>query len=302
MPNQQESSLEMRRVSNSEVSAWLTCERQYYYEYDLKLEPIKKSDTLNTGILGHEILADYYERRQNGESHTSAASNARIKLQGYLASHGMFAFQIVLTVDRLLSGYWELYASDNWTILAVEKEYTVPLTDDFEYVMKLDLLVRDNDTGETLLVDHKFVYDFYSEDAMQLNPQFPKYMGALRFAGIPVNKAILNQIRFREMKNPSTEQVYKRSPYKPSKAKVENAVREQIISSRRIWNHRQLSLQERAATSVRILNKQICRSCSVKDLCLSEFDGGDITYLVQNDYKRNTYGYNPGDYEGMSQL
>jgi hypothetical protein len=52
--------VDTRRISNSEVSTWLTCQQRYYYEFDLKLAPIHNTEALSRGILGHEVLAKYY--------------------------------------------------------------------------------------------------------------------------------------------------------------------------------------------------------------------------------------------------
>lgn len=283
---------DMRRISNSEVSTWLTCRRRYYYEFDLNLEPNRQGAALGRGVMLHDVLALYYERLKAGCSHTTAVADARARLQTYMANAG-FAVDTVMEVDRLLQGYWNYYQGDpDWEILEVETGYDLPLTDDYQYALRLDLLVRSRSTGHTILVDHKTAYDFWSEDDLDLNPQFPKYIGALRLNGIHVDKALLNQIRTRKLKNPGPEDLFRRTVYKPSVAKVREAIREQVISSQDIVRHRMLPLEVRRDQSPRSLNKMVCRNCDVKPLCMSEFDGGDIKHMVANDYKQRTYGYN----------
>ena len=290
-----------RRISNSEVGTFLTCEKKYYYEFGLNLEPRVAGGALGKGTLLHEVLAEYYQCLKDGDNYDQARYVARSGLQRYLSSTEYNA-ETVMEVDRLLQGYWNYYQGDpDWEILEVEKGYDLSMTEDYEYSLRLDLLVRERDTGLVVLVDHKTAYDFWTQDDLDLNPQFPKYIGALRANGIMVDKAILNQIRSRSIKNPTMDQMYRRTVCKPSMAKIQNAMREQVLASQEIVKFRALPLEVQAANSKRILNKAVCKNCNVKPLCLSEFDGGDITVAVQTDFKQRTYGYNPTDVD-MSAL
>lgn len=283
---------DLRKISNSEVATFLTCERKYYYEFDLGLEPKVAGGALGRGVLLHDILATYYNMRKDGAHHNASINEARGQLQTYMANDA-FGMETVMEVDRLLQGYWTHYAGDSdWEILDVERGYDLSITGDYGYSLRFDLLVRERSTGHTVLIDHKTAYDFWSEDDLDLNPQFPKYIGALRANDIYVDKAILNQIRTRSIKNPSSEQLFRRTICKPSKAKVQNAMREQVLASEKIVKHRMLPLEVRAANSLRVLNKTACKYCNSKPLCMSEYDGGDITHMIANDYKPRTYGYN----------
>ena len=49
----------------------------------------------------------------------------------------------------ITTGHLDLEA---WEILAVEKYYEVDLTDEFKYGMRLDLLVRNRQTGEVSVI------------------------------------------------------------------------------------------------------------------------------------------------------
>lgn len=302
----------MRRISNSEVATWLTCKRKYYYEFDLNLEPKVSSGALGKGTLLHEGLALYYASLKEWDEgagtpgdpagvtrrHESAVNRARTMLQNFLASGNGYDFETVMEVDRLLQGYWNFYQGDpNWEILEVEKGYDLAMTEDYEYSLRLDLLVRERNTGAIVLVDHKTAYDFWTEDDLDLNPQFPKYIGSLRANGVNVDKAVLNQIRTRSIKAPTLDQLFRRTVCKPNLAKIGNAMREQVISSMDIMKHRNLPLEVKDQNSVRILSKQVCKFCNVKSLCLAEYDGGDITVAKETDFRQRTYGYNPTDNE-----
>lgn len=282
-----------RRISNSEVSSWLACRNQYRYAFDLDLEPIKLKDTLARGTVGHEILAVYYEALQNGESHENAILIARRKLQYLMAGESDYSLDIIVDVDRILQQYWAFWGHDKWEILAVEKDYELPLNDEYTMPMRLDLLVRDAASGETWLFDHKFFYDLPNQDKLSLNVQLPKYVGALRFNGHQVDKAFLNVIRYRKLKNPSPGDLFKRIPVAVSNAKIRNALATHILASEEITEYRGIeSAEARKHRALPVFHPLVCQYCSFINLCSSEYDGGDIAYAIQTQYRKNSYGYN----------
>lgn len=281
-----------RKISNSEVATWLNCRRKYYYEIDLNLEPLVRGEALGRGILLHEVLAHYYTARQHKNDHGLSVDVASEFLTGFLASPN-YAMETVMDIRRMLTGYWAHYKGDpQWEILEVEKTRELPLTEDFMFDLKFDMLVKEISTGKIALVDHKTTYDFWQQDKIELNAQFPKYIGACRANEVKVDKVIINQIRTRKLKNPAPEDLYRRADCVPSKMKVANLLREQIVVSQEISKHRMLPIEVRGATAVRNINPQICNWCDSKPLCMSELDGGDITTMIATDYKQNTYGRN----------
>jgi hypothetical protein len=166
------------------------------------------------------------------------------------------------------------------------------MNDDYMFDLKFDLFIQEINTGKYALVDHKTTYDFWHQDDVDLSAQFPKYIGTMRANGHKVDKVIINQLRTRSLKNPAYEDLFKRIDCVPSRAKIANLMREQIMVSEEIHKHRQLPLEVRSATVTRVMNKQICKWCDSKPLCMSELDGGDITTAIATDYKQNTYGRN----------
>lgn len=284
----------MRHISNSEVGSWNTCKMQYRYSFDLALEPIKHSDPLSRGTLGHDAIAEYYLSIQRGASPGEAALEARKILSAAMNNTAQFDMEIVMDVDRILNVYFAQNLQDitNWKILEVETKHDLPMSEQFDMPMRLDLMVELRREKVIALIDHKFTYDFWSEDDLALNPQFPKYVGALRNAGYAIDHTILNQIRTRKLKNPGPGDLVRRSIQRPSNAKIRRALKEHIVASQEITDYRNLPDAIRPEVATRVLNKMVCRGCWVKDLCMQEFDGGDITYLAQNSYQSRTYGYN----------
>ena len=289
----------MRKISNSETATWLQCRKKYYYEFDLELEPNVRGQALGRGIMLHDVLANYYENRVDGKSHDASVEAANTHLSAYMQNPG-YSLDTVLEVKGLLAGYWGFYSNDEgWEILEIEQAKELPLTDDFLYSLRFDLLVRERATGKVALVDHKTTYDFWSIDDAELNGQFPKYIGAMRANGYQVDKVIINQIRTRKLKNPSPTDLFRRQDCVPSRAKIANLVREHVMVSQEIVKHKELPLEVRSAVTPRCLNKMICKYCDVKSLCLSELDGGDITTAIATDFKKRTYGYNNPEEEEL---
>lgn len=281
-----------RKISNSEVDAFLTCERKYYYAHGLNVEPKNTSTSLSRGIIGHEVLAEYYEHLMNHPGEYEKAEYAgRAIIHKYLQTSDPFAAEMLYDLDRIILRYFDYARGDEWEILAVERAYSIPINDDFQYAMRLDLLARID--GEITVVDHKFVYDFKSQDAIDMNVQMPKYLGTMRFNGINATGAILNQVRHRLKKGPMTDdEMFRRSRVHVSQVEIRNVLRDQIVASERIIERRALSREEHAKVALRVSNEMICKNCSMLPLCKAERMGGDITNMLAVDYRPNTYGYN----------
>lgn len=283
----------MRKISNSEVATWLACRKKYYYEFDLSLEPNMRGTALGRGILLHDVLAVYYRQIKDGVPHMDAVVKSDEYLTGFLASPS-YEMETVMEVRKLLAGYWATYCGDNeWEILEVEQTRELPMNDDFLYSLRFDLLVLERKTGKIALVDHKTCYNFWSHDEVELNAQFPKYVGSLRANGTQVDKVIINMLRTRK----DAKERYKRVDAVPSRMKIANQIREQIMVSQEIVKHKELPIETRSAITPRVLNKTVCQYCDVKSLCMSELDGGDITTAIKSDYKPRTYGYNTPEEE-----
>jgi len=202
--------------------------------------------------------------------------------------------EIIARVDPLLQGYWGFYDSNEWEILAVEESFDLAISDDFSMPTRLDLIVRERKNGKMAVVDHKFKGEFFLENSLSLNAQQPKYLAALKEAGYDVSYAIMNVIRTRKMKDPSPDQLYRRNIITPSIAKTKNVMRQQISASKEITRYRAVEdpdVRKQIATPV--LNEIVCKYCHFSDLCASELDGGEIEYLIANDYQqKQSYGYN----------
>jgi hypothetical protein len=285
-------------ISNSEVGTFNTCERQWMYAYGQKLILLSYSTALTRGILGHACLAAFYTAIKEGKSFPEAVNESTRVLMAELINPNADA-KMISPLTKLLTTYymWVKDSLDSIEILEVEKAFILPVADNFAYGLRLDLLVKDLSPGrfygDTLIWDHKFTYDFWSEDSLRMNAQIPKYIGVLRAEGQVVRGGILNQLRYR-FANPgerNASQIFRRDPIMPTNAKVQGIFREQVKASEAIINLRRIDPADLPNIVRRSLNKMNCDRCPFQDLCSQELEGLDTTLTRQTWYRPNTYGY-----------
>lgn len=296
---------EARLISNSEVDARLTCERKHLFSFVFEREAKHKSRSLNIGIVGHDILAVYYKALQAGLSKADAEQEAMKHLTKLFVAED-YPPDDLGTVHALISRY---IAQDslagNVRILEVETDFYLPITDDYWYAMRLDLLVEalvGSQKGHVLLVDHKFTYDFYSYDDLKLNPQMPKYVVPVMQAGYPVKDAYINQIRTRFplhlIPKKSNQDLFNRAPVGLTKERIKSALAHQMRMSERIIALRKMPLELQIEESVPVLNKMICRNCPFKNACEMVEDGMSYERALGPEYKKRVYGYSKEELDG----
>lgn len=299
------------KVSNSMVVTFQTCKQRYHLCYDLNLEPKLPGTALYRGTVGHAMLEAYFLNflhlmpGEKTEEIWDRAEKAAWRVYGnYLKISEDFQDEVLLDLRPIMQRYFK-YArgyegktafnsnTRDWIILQVEKYYDLDLTDDFKYVARLDLVARIN--GRVVIVDHKFIYNFWTQDKLDLNPQLPKYVGIMRNNGIRVDEVMVNQIRYRPKKRPpyyTDEEMFKYAFYTPTVGEVNNHLREQIKISRDVVTWREQPMEERALNATRLLNDMVCQSCPVKSLCIMGLKGVNISAEMAAHYQPNTYDYN----------
>lgn len=290
-----------RIISNSEVDSFLTCERKHFLSFGFNRESKHPSESLGKGILGHELLAEYYRSLQGGATKLEARQEA-MKFLSKVYIKGDFSPEVLTTVQLLVSRYIENDTlATGAKILEVEKDFYLPINDQYWYGMRLDLLVQATVgrlQGQVLLIDHKFTYDFYSPDDLLLNPQMPKYVGTVRFNGYPVAEAYLNQLRTRFhsglIPKKTDEDLFKRMPVglgTMNQARVANAIKTQMKASERILEKRSLPLDLWFDDALPVQNKMICRSCPFKTPCQMMETNIPPAQALGGEFQKRSYGY-----------
>lgn len=291
----------MRNISNSEVTCWLSCRRQYKYAHVINIEPKETGDPLYRGTLGHEAFQRYAEARIDGASHDTAMRAGQNVFLAALKGNSN-RLDLVMETRYLWDRYMQHHNGwPEWKLLSVEKKFELPLNEEMNITIRYDAMVNDLKTGRNLIVDYKFTYDFWSQQDHDLNGQMPKYIAVMNANGIEVHGGLLEEIRTRKLgeeKSADFRNLWRRTAYFPSNAKKMNMLRQHIVAGLEIIDYRNLPTAEQEARSIPVLNKHgACKYCNFKDLCNTENDGGDISHMVQIDYVPNTYGYNTEEKE-----
>jgi hypothetical protein len=289
-------------VSNTEVTMYNTCRRQHYYRFGMDIEPrfSNLGPAIIRGLTGHTALDAYYGAKMTGYSHDEAVEYAYDTLNRKLAEFitefpdDNELIKIVAKVKSMLKGYFFLYRNDDFIIHEVEKFFSAPITDTDTYGMRLDLLIELTSgefRGDFVVVDHKFVYNFKTQKELAMDGQLSKYVKTLRKNGYVVTKGMFNQLRYRELKDPTYDDLYKRTTVRASAIKSDNIWKEQQKCTTEISKLKKLPLQEQSELAVRNLSPFTCKYCHFQQLCDAELSEQDISNALVTNYQPNTYGY-----------
>lgn len=285
-------------TSNSEVDAFGSCERKHLFGFVYNRESKYPSRPLALGLAGHEILATYYKSVKANKGKLQAERDALAHLSKFYIEH-TYEPEVLNMLAMLFSRYVKQDTiPTTCEVLAVEEDFYMPTSPLYWYGMRLDLLVKvlvGEHKGHIMLVDHKFTYDFWSDDDLALNPQLPKYVPAVRLSGFPVHDAYINQIRWRfatsKIDSKSNEDLFRMSPIGITQAQIRSAVMQQVILSERIVHRNSEPEDEQFINAVPIRNKLICKSCPYRRPCIMMNNEEDISGLLLTSYRRRTYGY-----------
>lgn len=290
-------------VSNSEIGMFLRCERQHYYRFALGVEP--RLDTvgkaISRGIVGHKALNAYYTALQEGYSVNDCrdAANEVVK-QEIVTTQRLYpeAFDlmtVLIDLKRMIDGYADMYTEEPFKVLHLEEYFSTKIDDDIDYGLRLDMLIEYTKgpyRGEIVVMDHKFVYNFKTQAELDSDVQLAKYTKTLRDNGYKYTvRGVFNQLRYRPIKNPTPDQLYRRAPVKASKPAIDRLWLEQSRTAKKIERYRSMPVAQYEDECTRNRSQFTCKYCHFQKLCDAELEGTDITTLLAAEYQPNTYGY-----------
>lgn len=284
-----------RNISNSEVTTYLSCKRQYEYAFMMELEPKETSTPLARGTVFHKGMELYWRARLSGADHEEAMVHA---MQAFGTVPEGYTLNQVMEAQVLWTRYMNFHAGfPDIKPLGTEQQYDMPLTSSLSMTIRYDFYFQSLTTGKFAILDYKTSYDFWSPEDHDLNGQMPKYIACLQANGFRVDEGYLEEIRSRKLgaeKASDPKNLWRRTRYAPSGARKKSLLHQHISASLEIEKHRALPVDERRAASIPVLNKHgVCKYCNFKGLCISELDGkADLTTDIRVGYKHNTYGYN----------
>lgn len=285
----------MPSVSHSEVDSYLLCRRKHYYGYTLSLQRVRESSALAMGTAGHKVLETFYKALlEAGTTHEQqlAAMPQAIAVAGEVIGQLRQEVEVPANRANIFDTLEDLYfpneplVQEGWTILAVEKQFNLEYDPETQaqYPFVVDLIAVNPD-GKTVVIDHKFVYDFYNYEASIMQPQIPKYIGALRALNYKIDYGAYNMIRTRKLKEADSTSMIQWLDVKPEPQRVKQVFIEQISVANEIQSIKTLTPEDQAGRAYRVANKMVCQSCSFLDVCRTELSGGNSKLMIETEYK-----------------
>lgn len=285
-----------RNISNSEVTCFLSCKRQYEYAFGMQLAPKELSDPLARGSVGHHYLELYWKARMKGLSHDDSMEAAN---EAFITPCEKIDVALLMQTQLLVTRFVTAHEVEwrDWKAIGVEEQHDLKLTASLNMTIKYDLYYLHVPTNKYYILDWKFAYDFWNEYDHDLNGQMPKYIAVMQGNGYRVDGGQLQEIRTRSLgaeKQRDPKNLWRRTPYLPSNARKQSVLRQHIAASLEIERHRNLPDDERRLAALPVLNKHgACKFCNFKDLCNAELEGKrDLSVDIRVGYTKSTYGYN----------
>jgi len=142
------------------LALYATCPARFGFSEMLKLEPLRVSEPIARGSLGHIALMNHY-LGQMGAAHTDPIGSMREAPERIA-----YAFEHMQHVVIRYLRYAEA-ADRGWEIVDVEREFRITFAGEL-YTQKADLVIRQRDDGRIYFVDHKFVQSARAVDKLPL--------------------------------------------------------------------------------------------------------------------------------------
>lgn len=283
------------RISNSDTKTFI-CERKFYYAYGLGITPKSQSVALSKGLFGHTLLEAWYK-----EQSISAVHNVYNTLvnQADMYHNPEFAAKDMSKMFYLIMNYIDYYYHNDEASIPkvhhVEEEFEINLKPyvgkDLIFVFKPDVIIEEN--GKLVVMDHKFVYDFYRPITINLDTQLPKYIVALTLLDKDIRYGILNQVRTRNVQSNR----FQREVVTPTYEQFETIWEDHIKVSTRIEQWFRKSDDEKSL-SERVFNPLVCRFCSYSELCVADLKGyeDEVDSIIETQMEPYEYGKRNIDY------
>ncbi len=293
-------------ISNSEVSAWLSCQRMWVYNFGMELAPIDTAVPLARGTLGHLFFQYYVEfRLANGwELHNPEAHDLSMR-------HANKAFieaiqngtdiNVVNETQFLVKRYMDYHQGwPHLRLIGTEQRVDLPITETLTLPIRYDLYAQDLRTDLYGIYDYKFTYDFWQERSHNVNGQMPKYLAVMRANGFRVDEGKLIQIRTRPLgpeKTADVKNLWKEYRYVPSRQRIRSMLKQHVQGSLAIeeFKNNNRTPEQMLDTATALFNMHgSCKYCPFNmDLCNSTTEGKtNLDVDIREGYTKNTYGYN----------
>lgn len=290
----------MASVSHSEAETYNECKRKHHYAYTRSLEPVSMPLGMEFGTAGHRLLEAYYgtllevggknkikQRRAHADGVAAVNDEyAALLHEGWTQPESKF--DLLDLVTRYLDK--EPFVKRGWKVLAVEQRYALEYDDQehLVYPFVVDAWMEDP-TGKTVIVDHKFLSDFYTPQDIEHLPQIPKYIGSLRGLNHKVDYGLYNMLRTYNFKSIALDsQLFRQEPDRPNGIRIQRVFADQVELAHQIQSIKSLDPEEQDRLAIRTSNKNACKNCWFNGICKAELVGAPTKLLLRTEYRKRT--------------
>lgn len=203
-------------VSYSELDTFRQCPLKHHLLYRRRwTKPVKAGSALDKGSLWHGVMEDHYRtiKRYQDENRSRIPKKLRadckaeirelVNMRLFDPDTGDYISETAELIDWMYQGYLDFYDldDDTWRIVGIEHSIHMPLPDPafrpskYTLKAKLDLIVRDRDSGFLWVVDHKSGRDLPNKMDLEIDDQFGLYTWLMRKIGKRVQGSLHNAAR-----------------------------------------------------------------------------------------------------------
>lgn len=309
------------RLSNSKANTWRRCPKKFFYRYELGLRPKQKALPLERGDWLHQMLECYYEGGDWRALHKSLSEGFFTLFEEEREELGDLPGE----TKRIMLSYMRRWKREDerYTVIDAELNEIITLKNGLEFNFIIDLIVED-ELGGLWLWDHKTVKNFMDGDFMLLDAQLARYFWAAEKMGYaPLKGVVFNEIRTKppavpellksgglsQRKNIDTD--YSTYMREIKKHELDPAPYEELLHRlkqnsgkffRRTVMPKDTALTKRTMKDLiqtaqeigagvklnrfpRSVNKGCTWDCEFKDVCMTEYFGGDPTSLIKANFE-----------------
>ena len=194
-------------INSSSVDIIQTCPRKAQYALVRSMRKDDESEALTFGKAIHAALEVHYKAHPKDRSlaHIMKAFEEAAATLSHVPDTEK---RSIANGMKILSRYFSTYAEDPWMTYFdkdgpfVERSFELPFANDIFVHGQMDAVMRNIDTGELVVVDHKTtstVTDLINR--AKPNLQFSLYAWAANKMGLPINKVMVNGIQVAKTKS-----------------------------------------------------------------------------------------------------
>lgn len=278
-------------ISYSELAKFDTCERQYFYSFELGLRPLTESEAIATGIKGHKLLQAFYECMKMGKTREESIDIIQHRAKELIKSMHPVEVGAILKAWNMVDNYIRKTDFGTKKVALVENRFLLPasiLSPDNPILENIQIgftpdVVFERTGGWLDVEDSKFIGKAWPEAKLEHFRQNKLYYIFLKQMGYKVSRC---SVRFF---NTTTGKVTEKNDT-ISTTEEFNITQDFIRGLEEVVAYRSLPYEDKEQ-SRRTMNYHTCQFCAFYRPCKLEEQGKDVTNMLKHQYMVTDYDY-----------